>query len=414
MSDDFTKSIVRIYCQQDIVGAGFLTLDRQIVTCAHVISNSFGVSDIPVDAPVGDIRLDFPLVSPEKFLSARVVVWKPDRDIALLQIIDELPQMICLTPLRKFEDIAGHEYLVHGYPDGGDDGKWSRGMILGPNAKGYFQIESGTYYTVRQGFSGSLVWDVTLQMIAGIIVAADRNAKETKTAYFLSINEIIESFPQLETISPKENDGIQYSCFISYPNDIGVQGQLVREFAEAIFDALSVELGGLLDKPIFFDREHINGNDDIAKAMCKSACFLMIFTPKYFSERTPLCALEYKAMQDLESVRLRSISNVPSDMSFIIPVRPYSRDVLPMNVLGQRRDYDFHEMTLTGNLRSHPQYGLLVKQIAEYIFTCYRLIESCDEDLCDKCFEFRLPAMEQVRSLFQIASPRNFAKFPIR
>jgi trypsin-like peptidase len=415
MPHDFEKSIVRIHHQQGgIVGAGFLTIGRQVVTCAHVISNSFGFYDVPPEAPAGDIRLDFPLIPPAHFLIARVIAWQPDNDVALLQIIDDLPPQVHITSLFKFHDITAHEFHVYGFPEGRDYGLWSFGRILGPNARGYIQIESETSHTVRQGFSGSLVWDATRQQIVGIIIEADRNAKETQTAYFLPINAIIDSFPQLETTSQQEDNGIRYACFISYPNDMGIQGQLVREFAESINSALAVELGGLFDKPIFFDKEHMHENNDLARAMCESACFLMIFTPKYFNEKTPLCTLEYKAMQELESRRLGLIDNVPKNMSFIIPVRPYSRDILPMNVIGQRQDYDFHEMTLTGNLRAHQQYGPLVRQLAEHIFKCYQLLENCSEDSYSECSEFRLPALDQVRDLFRAASPKKFAKFPIR
>lgn len=415
MLNDFEKAIVRIYHQQGgIIGAGFLTVDRQIVTCAHVISSSFGLLDIPLEAPLEDIHLDFPLIRPAHALTARVTGWQPELDVALLQIREELPPQVYATSLFRFQEIADHEFHVYGFPEGRDYGLWSFGRILGPNAKGYIQMESETAHIVRQGFSGSLVWDATKRQIVGIITEADRNARETQTAYFLPVNAIIESFPHLGNTHGHEENQLQYACFMSYPNDVGIQGQLVREFAEAIYDALSVELGGLLDESIFFDREHIHGSNGIAQAICGSACFLMIFTPKYFNVRTPLCTLEYKAMLELEASRLRAISQVPQDISFIIPVRPYSRDVLPMNVIGNRRDYDFREMTLAGNLRSHPRYGPLIRELAEHIFKCYRLIKDNDELTQARCSEFRLPAVDQIRDLLESATSKRISRFPIR
>lgn len=372
-----------------------------------------GLDDIPLEAPVGEIFLDFPRVELGRLLTSKVIGWNPGLDIAILEINIDLPQQVFVSNLSKYREIATHQFRVYGFPQGRDYGIWSFGKILGENARGYVQIELDTAYAVQQGFSGSLVWDAVIRQIVGIIIETDINAPETKTAYFLPVNSILEIFPYLETVHPQDDGGVKYACFISYPNDIGKQGQLVREFAEAIYDALSVELGGMIDLPIFFDREHITDNGDIAQALCESACFMMVFTPKYFSERRPLCTLEFKAMQELELSRLHT-ANYPGDLSFIIPVRPYSQDVLPMSVIGQRRDYDFHDMTVSGNLRAHPQYGPLVRKIAEHIYRCYLLLENCEEDPCCECSEFHLPDMDQVRDLFPVASPRRFSRFPTR
>ncbi len=414
MPQDFQKSIVRIHHKDGgIMGAGFFATARQVITCAHVISSCLGLEVIPQEATGITITLDFPLKVAGQMLTASIKSWNPGLDIAILEITEDLPAQVYFPPLFKSREITGHEFHVYGFPDGVETGRWSFGNILGAIGNNKVQIESKTAYTIRPGFSGSLVWDATDNKIIGIIAETDENVRETKTAYFLPVNSILESFPQLETVQPVDNRGMKYSCFISYPNEIGLQGQLVREFAEAIHNALSVEIGSMLDLPIYFDRDHINENRDLARALCESACFVMVLTPKYFSERMPLCTLEFKAMQELEASRRRTMER-PGDLSFIIPIRPFSRDILPMNIIGQCQDYDFHEMIVSGNLRAHPQYGLLVRQLAEHIYKCYQLLESCDQDPCSECFEFRLPAIDQVRDLFQLASLKSFAKFPLR
>lgn len=416
MQHNFEKSIVRIFSQDNkILGAGFLTISKQIVTCAHVVSSSVGLDHIPVNTPTHTVYLDFPFADPNRIYSAKISGWHAENDLAILELENEEPPYYANTSLlSKFRDISSHEFHVYGFPEGRDYGVWSFGKILGRNTRGVFQIESETTHVVRQGFSGSLVWDSTIQQIVGIIVETDSNVRETRTSFFLSVNSILECFPSL-TSTPKSKElKIKYACFISYPNEIGVQGQLAREFAEAIYEALSVEIGGLFDRPIYFDKDHIRANSQIAEAICNSACLLMILTPKYFNEKSPLCAQEFKAMQNIESHRLGTIGIDAADFSFIIPVMPYSREVLPMNVVGQRKDYDFRDMVLSGNLRSHPLYGPQIRQLAEHIFRCSHLLENCEEDFFGQCAEYSLPNLEDVSELLNSTSPKKYLSFPNR
>jgi len=196
--------------------------------------------------------MDFPIASPESKLTAKVIGWSsnPEVDIALLEINEELPENVQRILLHvPSRDIAGHSFEVCGFPDGIDYGIWSFGQILRTNAKGYIQIESNTAYHVQRGFSGSLVWDSTENSVVGMIIAADIAAAETKTAYFIPSQTIAETYPHLIPAPPTKP--FKYSCFISYPVEEGVQGQKVREVAEAIHEALSEEIGSMISKPIY-------------------------------------------------------------------------------------------------------------------------------------------------------------------
>jgi len=97
MAEQLKTSIVRIRTADGlVVGAGFLVTDRHILTCAHVISQSLGLPDIPVDAPLAAVQLDFPLLTARRTQTARVVYWPPPRsdncgDIAGLELIADPP-----------------------------------------------------------------------------------------------------------------------------------------------------------------------------------------------------------------------------------------------------------------------------------------------------------------------------------
>jgi S1-C subfamily serine protease len=83
MRQRIEAAIVRIYASSGaIVGAGFLVGKRRVLTCAHVVPGD--VQEVPAD----EVRLDFPLIEPECKLTARVVHWDTERDVAGLELTD--------------------------------------------------------------------------------------------------------------------------------------------------------------------------------------------------------------------------------------------------------------------------------------------------------------------------------------
>ena len=74
-----------------MVGAGFLVDERYIFTCAHVVTQALGLPEDVPEVPQVLVLLDFPLVAPKKFFTAKVVRWQPRQedesgDIAVLQL----------------------------------------------------------------------------------------------------------------------------------------------------------------------------------------------------------------------------------------------------------------------------------------------------------------------------------------
>ena len=60
MQESVDASLVRIRTVDGrVVGVGFLVGERQILTCAHVVSQALGLTHHPVDSPQEAVTLDF-------------------------------------------------------------------------------------------------------------------------------------------------------------------------------------------------------------------------------------------------------------------------------------------------------------------------------------------------------------------
>ncbi len=67
MQESLDASLVRIRSADGRVhGAGFLVGQRQILTCAHVVSQTLDLAHTLVDLPQGVVSLDFPLLPQTK------------------------------------------------------------------------------------------------------------------------------------------------------------------------------------------------------------------------------------------------------------------------------------------------------------------------------------------------------------
>src|SRR5438876_1063186 len=78
MHTQLEASLVRIFATRgNIVGMGFLASERSILSCAHVITAALSIAEDTPDMPTTAISLDFPLIAPGSYLSARVSFWQP-------------------------------------------------------------------------------------------------------------------------------------------------------------------------------------------------------------------------------------------------------------------------------------------------------------------------------------------------
>src|SRR6266849_3125566 len=208
MQESLDASLVRIRTPDGrVVGAGFLVGERQVLTCAHVISQALGLAEAPVDLPQAAVSLDFPFVPPRTLFTAKVVLWCPplsdgSEDIAGLELQGEPPAGVEAVRFATAEDVWEHPFRAFGFPAGHDDGVWATGRLLRRQATGWIQIEDikAQGFAVAPGFSGTPVWDTRLEGVVGMVVAASRPA-DIKAAFVIPLDVLVAAWPRIEPIS---------------------------------------------------------------------------------------------------------------------------------------------------------------------------------------------------------------------
>jgi len=136
-------------------------------------------------------RLTSPLVSSHTLLTASVVQWFPPLsdgrgDIAGLELPCDPPAGAEIVRFTPAEDVWEHDFSVLGFPAGYDDGVWATGRLLRRQATNWIQVEDvkAQGFAIAPGFSGAPVWDMQLQGVVGMVVAASR-PMETRTAFVI-------------------------------------------------------------------------------------------------------------------------------------------------------------------------------------------------------------------------------------
>lgn len=203
------KSIVRIRKENEsIVGVGVLIGETQVMTCAHVVKEALNISTKQTETPRGNVKLDFPFLSPHKILTAFVTNWSPTRsdknkglDIALLEISEYLhkdARPVSLFPGDDIEVFKGIYFRVLGFPKGHDEGVWSSGIVMDEISDGLIQLEDTkpTGKRIEAGYSGAPVFNERSRNVIGIVALADK-LSETKVAFMIPIRKILEFCPLL-------------------------------------------------------------------------------------------------------------------------------------------------------------------------------------------------------------------------
>lgn len=199
MRTSFESAIVRIRTADGaVVGAGFLVTGRQVLTCAHVVVRALGLPSGMPEMPRTEVRLDFPLVAPEYVLTAHVILWQPESDVAGLELDGDPPVGAQAVRLVTADDLWEHRFRAYGFPAGHDDGVWAYGALRGRTAAGRVQIEDVKEpgYRVQLGFSGAPVWDERLKGVVGMVVVTERQP-EIKAAFIIPADVLIKIWPEL-------------------------------------------------------------------------------------------------------------------------------------------------------------------------------------------------------------------------
>lgn len=202
----FKSAIARIYHSNGaVVGAGFLVSERQLLTCAHVVTAALGIPITTAEAPTTSLELDFPLITPGQKMTAKVVFWQPvnpsksGEDIAGLELETAAPVGSQAVRLVQSDEFWNHPFQIFGFPSGRDAGVWAAGVLRDRLANGWVQMEDikAPGYAVQPGFSGAPVWDEQLQGVVGMAVAAEKKREEAKAAFMIPVSVLASSWVDL-------------------------------------------------------------------------------------------------------------------------------------------------------------------------------------------------------------------------
>jgi hypothetical protein len=177
----------------------------------------------------------------------------------------------------------------------------------------------------------------------------------------------------------------EYACFISYRNGKKVDDtpvdDLLNTFANQVFDALESELNAYLDFDdlVFLDIKKLNPGEFIipviSKALNKSVCMILIYTPNYFSENKMYCSCECKGMLDIE-IKRKSLLSIDPTIGLIITIVLRGVKQLP-DYLRKRIWFDFtpYDMSVKEEIKKHPKFNSSIKEIAEQIYNIHQVLK---------------------------------------
>jgi S1-C subfamily serine protease len=176
------ESVVKVYgqapsCDRQIEGSGFVYARHRVLTNAHVVA---GTKQVSVQSTSG------------RTLSAKVVLYDPQRDVAVLDV----PRLNASSlPFRRTAAKTGESSVVLGYPE---DGPFTAGSarvrsqttLAGRNIYDDRNVEREIYSirgTVRSGNSGGPLVD-TDGRVLGMVFA--RSLDSSDTGFVLTVGEI--------------------------------------------------------------------------------------------------------------------------------------------------------------------------------------------------------------------------------
>ena len=290
------RAQVRIYAvdREWVAGSGFLLREREVLTCAHVVTRALGLPDDVPEPPSNPVSLDFPLLAPGQCLAARVALWHPQDDIAVLELEAGPPAGAEPAPLMKGGDLWGHGVRAFGFPDGHPEGVWAGGEVRGPNARGWLQIEDTkqTGYWVQSGFSGAPVWDEALGGVVGMVSAAERDPS-VRAAFIIPTEKLtIVWSVHPETKPARSNPFMPLSGRIHDPDQVFDREREVDEALDLLHSgggaaligpagvgksslltrllALAPRRLGLLWKPVYLNLQPIANEDEFYEELCRA------------------------------------------------------------------------------------------------------------------------------------------------
>jgi WD40 repeat protein len=207
------SAILRIYAARPAangdrmpVGVGFLVSDEFALTCAHVVETALGLAE-GTSLPDGAvIAVDLPLAGIDGIFTASIEELVPHRpadagDVAVLRLTSRVPGASPVH-LAMADGFWNHRAGVFGLPAGRPGGVWHRGLLMAPQGSGQVQMNldpASGGYVVSPGFSGSPVWDETLEAVVGMVAIAEKGTPSV--SYLIPAEHLAAAWPRLRELA---------------------------------------------------------------------------------------------------------------------------------------------------------------------------------------------------------------------
>ncbi|MDX6603256.1 MAG: hypothetical protein QOF13_2458 [Solirubrobacterales bacterium] len=202
----------------------------------------------------------------------------------------------------------------------------------------------------------------------------------------------------------------EHGCFISH---VHAKEALMREFVDELAKALRSELepliGDFVKDTVYLDEERLKGGEKfnlaLARALCASACWVMVYVPQYF--RRPYCQREFRAMQILEERRLTDIGLEPHKGMIIPIILRGERERLPNGLGEEVHCLEFSRFsTSNSEIIRHESFIDQIAERAAFIEEVFQLGNGLTED----CSQFSIPELEEIPAV--VAPKQGFPGRP--
>jgi len=190
----------------------------------------------------------------------------------------------------------------------------------------------------------------------------------------------------------------EHGCFISH---VHAKEALMQEFVDELAKALRSELepliGDFVDTTVYLDEERLKGGEkfnlSLARALCASACWVMVYVPQYF--RREYCRREFGAMQILEAQRRNhpGIELKPNQGMIIPIILRGKREQLPAGLSEEVHCLEFSRFsTSNSEILRHESFIDQIAERAAFIEEVFQLGNGLNHD----CGQFSIPELDEV------------------
>jgi WD40 repeat protein len=172
------------------IGAAVVIDAHRILTCAHVVISSDGMTREP-------LWVAFPKADEDRRrrVAAVTVAYSPPvRDLAVLVLEEPVPAHVEPAPLRlpKASDLVGLRWWAFGFPNHDPVGNSVSGSVGASLSYGWIRLDAESRYLLEPGFSGGGLWSPEYGAVVGLV----GHASEQGDGRAIMLNQANLYFPE--------------------------------------------------------------------------------------------------------------------------------------------------------------------------------------------------------------------------